>query len=79
MDVTSTSAQAFVTILINSFGSLAVAAIPLLLIMPMIMKNKVLAVVLSAPISDVLSVALTLLCFVPGFYKKMNRLKLAES
>lgn len=49
--------------------------IPLLLVLPMVMKNKVLAVVLSAPISDVLSVALTLLIFVPGFYKKKKRLK----
>lgn len=42
--------------------------VPLLLILPLMMKNKVLAVVLSAPISDVLSVAATLSFFVPGFY-----------
>ena len=46
--------------------------IPLLFILPMFMKNKVLAVVLSAPISDVLSVMVTVACFVPGFYRKMK-------
>ena len=49
--------------------------IPLLLILPLIMKNKVLAVVLSAPISDVLSVVVTLIFFVPGFYQKMKDMK----
>ncbi len=49
--------------------------IPLLIVLPMIMKNKVLAVVLSAPISDVLSVVVTLIFFVPGFYNKMKRMK----
>lgn len=49
--------------------------IPLLLALPMVMRNKVLAVVLSAPISDVLSVAVTLIFFVPGFYHKINNLK----
>ena len=38
----------------------------------MLMKNKVLAVALSAPVSDVLSVVVTLLLFVPGFYNKMK-------
>ena len=41
--------------------------IPLLFILPMIMKNKVLAVVLSAPLSDAISVIVTLLFFVPSF------------
>ena len=49
--------------------------IPLLIILPMVMKNKVLAVVLSAPISDVLSVVVTLIVFVPAFYSNMKRLK----
>ncbi len=53
--------------------------IPLLLVLPMVMKKKVLAVVLSAPISDVLSVAVTLFVFVPGFYNKMKRLKRSEA
>lgn len=48
--------------------------IPLLFILPMIMKNKVLAVVLSAPVSDVLSVIMTCIFFVPIFYKKMKSL-----
>jgi len=48
--------------------------IPLLLVLPMVMKSKVLAVVLSAPISDVLSVVVTLLVFVPGFYHKIHGL-----
>lgn len=47
--------------------------IPLLLILPRVMTNKVLAAVLSAPLSDVMSVILALLFFVPGFYKKMKR------
>lgn len=46
--------------------------IPLLFILPMFMTNKTLAVVLSAPISDFLSVVVTLACFVPGFYRKMK-------
>ncbi|MCR5168218.1 MAG: MATE family efflux transporter, partial [Oscillospiraceae bacterium] len=46
--------------------------IPLLFILPMFMTNKVLAVVLSAPVSDVLSVVVTVACFVPVFYRKMN-------
>jgi len=46
--------------------------IPLLIILPMLMKNKVLAVVLSAPISDVMSVVVTMAFFVPGFYNKMR-------
>lgn len=53
--------------------------IPLLLILPMLMKNKVLAVVLSAPISDVLSVLVTLAFFVPGFYRKMKRFAYSAS
>ena len=52
--------------------------IPLLFILPIVMKNKEFAVVLSAPISDVLSVVVTFLVFVPGFYNKMKRLKLSE-
>ena len=52
--------------------------IPLLFILPIVMKNKVFAVVLSAPISDVLSVVVTFLVFVPGFYNKMKRLKLSK-
>ena len=39
------------------------------------MRNKVLAVVLSAPISDVLSVVVTMVFFVPDFYNKINNLK----
>ncbi len=39
--------------------------IPLLFILPMFMTNKVLAVVLSVPISDILSVVVTVACFVP--------------
>ncbi len=46
--------------------------IPLLFILPMIMKNKVLAVVLSAPISDILSVIVTCIFFMPIFYNKMR-------
>lgn len=46
--------------------------IPLLILLPMLMENKVLAVVLSAPISDVMSVIVTLLFFVPGFYKTIS-------
>ena len=38
----------------------------------MFMKKKVLAVVLSAPISDVLSVVVTVTCILPGFYRKMK-------
>ena len=53
--------------------------IPLLIILPMIMKNKVLAVVLSAPVSDVISVAATMVFFVPGFYNKMRNLKYSGS
>ncbi len=49
--------------------------IPLLIVLPMIMKNKVLAVVLSAPISDLLSVIVTLFVFAPGFYRKMKMMK----
>mgnify|MGYP002624850678 CR=1 FL=1 len=45
--------------------------IPLLFILPMVMKNKVLAVVLSAPLSDVISVVVTLLFFVPSFYHSL--------
>ena len=48
--------------------------IPLLFIMPMFMTNKTFAVVLSALISDVLSVVLTVACFVPGFYRRIKRL-----
>jgi len=44
----------------------------LIIILPMVMKNKVLAVVLSAPSSDVMSVIVTLLFFAPGFYRKMK-------
>ena len=40
--------------------------------MPMFMTNKVLAVVLSVPISDIFSVVVTVACFVPGFCQKMN-------
>ncbi|MBR6983100.1 MAG: hypothetical protein IKH75_06140 [Ruminococcus sp.] len=46
--------------------------IPLLFILPMFMTNKVLAVVLSAPVSDILSVVVTVACFLPGFYRKMK-------
>lgn len=46
--------------------------IPLLLNLPMVMENKVLAVVLSEPVSDVLSVVATLLFFAPGFYHTMD-------
>ncbi len=46
---------------------------PLLFILPVFMKNKVLAVVLSAPVSDVIMVIVTLVFFVPGFYNKMNK------
>lgn len=46
--------------------------IPLLLILPRVMTNKALAVVLSTPISDVMSVIVTLLFFAPGFYRKMK-------
>lgn len=53
--------------------------IPLLFILPLFMENKVLAVVLSAPVSDILSVIVTLVFFVPGFYKKMNKLKYSET
>ena len=53
--------------------------IPLLLFLPMLMKNKVLAVVLSAPVSDVLSVVVTLLVFVPGFCHKMKNLSNSAS
>lgn len=53
--------------------------IPLLLVLPMIMKDKVLAVVLSAPVSDVISVSATMVFFVPGFYDKMRKLKYAGS
>ena len=49
--------------------------IPLLILLPLVMENKVLAVVLSAPVSDVLSVLVTLVFFVPGFYGKMKKLK----
>lgn len=49
--------------------------IPLLFILPMIMENKVLAVVLSAPLSDVLTVVVTLIFFVPGFYRNMKKMK----
>jgi hypothetical protein len=45
----------------------------------MIMKDKVLAVVLSAPVSDVISVAATMVFFVPGFYDKMRKLKYSGS
>ena len=48
--------------------------IPLLFILPVFMTNKTLAVVLSAPISDVLSVVVTVACFVPVFYRKMKSL-----
>ena len=47
--------------------------IPLLFILPIFMENKVFAAVMSAPISDVLSVVVTLIFFVPGFYKKMTQ------
>ncbi len=53
--------------------------IPLLLVLPMVMKNKVLAVVLSAPVSDVLSVVVTMIFFVPGFYHKMKSLSHSAS
>lgn len=53
--------------------------IPLLFLLPMIMKNKVRAVVLSAPISDVMSVIVTLFVFVPGFYHKMKQLNCSET
>ena len=53
--------------------------IPLLLILPMIMKNKVLAVVLSAPLSDVISVAMTLMFFAPLFHVKMKSLSSSAS
>ena len=46
--------------------------IPLLFILPMVMKNKVLAVVLSAPLSDVISVVVSLLFFVPSFYHSLS-------
>ncbi len=51
--------------------------IPLLFILPLIMKNKVLAVVLSAPVSDILSVIVTCVFFVPIFYNKMKKLERA--
>ena len=53
--------------------------IPLLLILPMIMKDKVLAVVLSAPVSDIISVVATMVFFVPGFYDKMRNLTYSGS
>ncbi|MCR4750182.1 MAG: MATE family efflux transporter [Lachnospiraceae bacterium] len=46
---------------------------PLLFILPALMKGKVLAVVLSAPVSDVITVIVTVLLFMPGFYIKMNK------
>ena len=49
--------------------------IPLLFLLPLIMKNKVLAVVLAETISDVVSVAVTSVHFVPAFYKKLDRLE----
>ncbi len=51
--------------------------IPLLFILPVIMKNKVLAVVLSAPVSDILSVIVTCVFFVPIFYNKIKKLERA--
>ena len=51
--------------------------IPLLFLLPLIMKNKVLAVVLAETISDVVSVAVTSVHFVPAFYKKLDRLESA--
>ena len=39
----------------------------------------VLAVVLSAPVSDVISVAATMVFFVPAFYDKMRNLKYSGS
>ncbi len=51
--------------------------IPLLFILPLIMKSKVLAVVLSAPVSDILSVIVTCVFFVPIFYNKMKKLERA--
>lgn len=53
--------------------------IPLLLLLPMVMRQKVLAVVLSAPVSDVMSVVVTLLVFVPGFYHKMQGMTRSEA
>lgn len=53
--------------------------IPLLFLLPMLMENKVLAVVLSAPVSDILSVVVTFIFFVPGFYNKINKLKCSET
>ncbi|MBR1683759.1 MAG: MATE family efflux transporter, partial [Clostridia bacterium] len=47
--------------------------IPLLFILPLIMKNKVLGVVLAEPISDIVSVVVTSLYFVPGFYRMLNK------
>ncbi len=52
--------------------------IPLLVILPLFMPNKVLAVVLSAPVSDILSVVVTCVCFVPIFYYQMKKLKQPE-
>ena len=51
--------------------------IPLLFLLPLIMKNKVLAVVLAETISDVVSVAVTSVHFVPAFYKKLDLLESA--
>lgn len=49
--------------------------IPLLFILPLIMDNKVLAVVLTETISDVVSVAVTSIYFVPGFYRMLKNRK----
>lgn len=50
--------------------------IPLLFLLPLVMQNKVLAVVLAETISDVVSVAVTSVFFVPGFYKMLDKLEM---
>ena len=55
----------------------ALLHIPLLFILPVIMKNKVLAVVLSAPVLYILSVIVTCVFFVPIFYNNMIKLERA--
>ena len=53
--------------------------IPLLFILPLCMENKVLAVVLAETISDVVSVVITSIYFIPEFHKKLHRLETARA
>jgi len=53
--------------------------IPLLFLLPLVMQNKVLAVVLAETISDIVSVAVTSIYFIPEFYKMLKKREIEKA